>query len=279
MQTVAHGMPLRLFGWTLLLQSLEFLVAQSTPSIQTIAPDVQRLLWLDSRDAALGRILERSVYRGPGTYTETDRTLAVRQVVVCPQLSGAPLFAVFVTSHALEAKGIRIIPSPGEGSPFKGHLILIACDGTIVRCYMGNNIVEGMFADINGDQVIDRVETIRYADIDEKEARVTELCVVPVTEEMTPTLRIAFDAGDPQDRSAWRVVPASAGGPLHIELGPKDPATGGLQSVTATWIWDGKLRAWTGPGGGPGQPFMRLPPLGHQELKEFALQRPKPRGN
>lgn len=253
-----------------LLASQALAVAQATPPVPTIAPDVQRLLWLDSRDAALGRIVERGMHRGSGNYAETDKTLTVRHVVVCPQLVGPPLFALFVESHALEARGIRITRSTEDAASCKGHLIMVAADGAIVRCYLGNNHVEGVFADANGDSVIDRVETMRYANIDDQAAPVSELFVLPITEEVTPSLRIAFDAGEPRDRTAWRVVPASANTPPRVEIGPSDPATGGLRSVTATWTWDKKLRAWTGPGGGPGQAFMRIPPVGHQELKEFA---------
>lgn len=278
MQPVARGIPSQLLHWALVSAiAIECVIAQAPTPAQTIAPDVQRLLWLDSRDAALGRILERGIYRGPGEYKESDRTLTVRQVVICPQLSGPPLFAVFVRSHALEADGLHVIDSNTEASLFKGHLIQIAADGAIVRCYLGNNRVDAAFADINGDQVIDRVETMRCSSIDDQEAHVTELFVVPVTEEAAPTLRIAFDAGEPRDRSTWRVVPASNTAPARIELGPRDPATGGLKSVTATWSWDRKLRGWTGPGGGPGQSFMRLPPAGHRELKEFAHRPQQPK--
>lgn len=263
-----------LTSWTVLAAVVPTgLTAQQPAPVQEIAPDVQRLLWMDSRDAALARIVARGAYRGPGTYTEDDKKLTVRNVVVCPQPVGPPLFAVFVTSRNLEEKGIRIIRSDAYNSRPIGHLIQVAADGTIVRCPGSNNVVDGTFADINSDGVIERVESISYTDIEDTELKVHEVCVQPVVEGAMPSLRVAYSAGD-APALTWRAIPTEGKAPSRVQLvRPPEP---GLQRerIVATWTWNKELRQWTGPGGGPGQEFMRLPPDGYAELKEFALQKP-----
>jgi hypothetical protein len=72
----------------------------------------------------------------------------------------------------------------------------------------------------------------------------------------------------------WRVDPCGDGEPAWIRIGPKDPKTGDLKEVVAEWRWYGDRKSWVGPGGGPDQPFVRLPPVGSAGLEEFlAAQR------
>ena len=227
-----------------------------------IHSDVQQLLGQESRGAALRRILGRAQYRGPGKYTEENKKCDVRHVVMCPQPKGPPLFAVFVSGFFN-----RQMHTP------KGHLILVASDGVIVRCYQGNNLADGVFADVNGDGIVERIEQMCYGWGEGTKVKVRELFVLPMTEEVVPSLRIAFDVDC--EITGWRVIPAKGKNPARVQIGPKNTKTGEIEKVTGEWKWNAKLSAWVGPGGGPNQDFIRLPPVGHVGLKEFALVQTK----
>jgi hypothetical protein len=234
--------------------------------VQTPEPrlhrDVQLLLARETADAALEAILTRGEHRGPGDYLEPVKAHAVRHVVMCPQPKGLPLFAVFV-------RGLK----NNDYREAKGRLILVAADGAIVRCWRGDNVAEGTFEDVNDDGIVDRVDTIDYGV--EGGGLVRELYVLPIVADGLAALRVAFDfRPDRQpggkDGLAWRVQRAGNGKPARIQLGPRDPATGELISVTAEWSWLASRSAWVGPGGGPGHVFVRLPPDGWAGLEEFA---------
>jgi hypothetical protein len=224
--------------------------------------EVQQLLSRQTADAALLAILTRGDHRGPGTYTEPVKPSVVKHVVMCPQPKGPPIFAVFV-------RGI----DKGEYCEAKGHLITVAADGAILRCWRGDDVVEGTFEDVNDDGIVDRVDTI---DCRVAGGLVRELYVLPITEQGLAALRVAveFRAGDPvpgkETEVAWRVQRAGGGKPARIQIGPRDAETGGLTKVTAEWSWLAKRSAWVGPGGGPGSAFVRLPPEGWEGLEEFA---------
>lgn len=230
-------------------------------------PDVEALLARESRQQGMERILARGAYRGEPAYEEGQRPFRVGHVVVCPQQRGLPMFAVF---------GVRVAdPSVHRA---RGHLIQVASDGVIVRCWQGNNVVDdaAVFADVNLDGVVERIETMNYR-FGERDETVRELFVLPVVEGATPSLRVAIEvsarqpAREPQ--MGWRVEPGDAGQPATIRIGRKDVETGGLKDVIAEWRWQADRSTWIGPGGGPDQEFVRLPPDGTEELEAFAAAR------
>jgi hypothetical protein len=236
-----------------------------------IQPDVQLLLALETRDAAMVRILARGEYRGPGDYKEREQDFEVGHVVMCPQARGLPLFAVF--SLDLD---VNLVEGPPHVA--RGGVAIVASDGALVRWWRAHNLAKGVFADVNEDGIVERVETMTCVLGEAKDTTVRELFVLPVTEEMVPSLRVAFDvvhnrnlADEPEHATAWRVLPAREGQPARVQIGPKDARTGDLSSVAAEWTWKKENSAWVGPGGGPSMAFVRLPPIGVEGLYEFAL--------
>lgn len=230
---------------------------------QLLDADVQQLLAHESRDAALGRIVARGEYRGPGDYTEKDRALKVGHVVMCPQQRGLPIFAVFCLGAASR--------SPNRAA---GHVILVASDGVMLRCWGNNNVVSHQFEDINEDGVVDRVDVTRYVMGEAEDLLVWELSVTPVDERGIPSLRVALDVGNRADappmRFAWRVIARDERGPPRLQLGSRGVKAGEVSKVWAEWKWDREKKAWLGPVGGLQEAFLRLPPDGFSEISEFA---------
>lgn len=237
----------------------------------TLHPDVALLLAPDHRDEALFRLLERGEHRGPGEYTEHVERHIVNHVVTCPQARGLPVFAVFVKD------------SDSKPNTPTGHLIQVTSDGAILRCWRGNNLIsDGLCADINRDGIVERVETMNYG-VRENDMDVHELFVLPMTEEVQPTLRIAMGARPQAELfEPWplghRVIPTTDEQQARIQIGPVDPKTGELQKVVAEWRWHSEKHVWLGPNGAPDKDFMVLPPVGREGIHEFAATHARKQG-
>jgi hypothetical protein len=222
-------------------------------------PAVAKLLDLDQRDEAFRKVIKRQVYRGEGTYTETDAK-PVRHVIVCPQVKGPPLFAVF--------------PKSRENQPIHrpdGHLVLVDSDGAIVRVYhAANSLSNGdTIQDINGDGVMDVVQSWGIAN-DLKGPSCQVLHVIPVTREQRPALRVAYNHSAGAGDWGWRL--REKGKVWLIELGPKQPRTDDIE-VKAVFRWSEKEQGYEGPGGGADQAFMRLADDGDKSFRRFLDQK------
>lgn len=205
--------------------------------------DVQALLDHRRRDAAYERLLERGEWRGPGAYEEGGAE-SVRHVVMCPQEEGPPLFAVFL----------------GEGELHRavGHFVFVAADGALVRVHDGANELYGVLEDVTADGVLDVVDSHL---VSEGEHSYEVLSVVPCTEEQQASLRIALRRptsrrGTPGAPWGWQLTPTETG--VVIELGPLDDY-GWVAEAQALYSWDEEAQLWSGPAGGPEDPYERLP--------------------
>ena len=174
---------------------------------------VTKLLQLNERDVAFRRIVELQLYRGSGNYL-VEEAKPIRHVVVCPQKSGTPLFAVFFEGNSNRGEKTQTHqPIGGFG--------LIDGDGAFIRVYRGANLVEAKqdaFRDINGDGIIHFVHSLRFKfDRHVSESEASVLQVIPVTREQQPILRIAYRRTGPQ-AYMWRLLETSEDSKL--ELGP-----------------------------------------------------------
>lgn len=276
----------------------------TTPPIHA---DVQLLLQRETRDEAFARIVARGVYRGPGDYVESSELgYEVRHVILCPQAEGAPLFAVFIDEirapdppYVVETGQVKLeIPlqfrwlGPGPHVP-RGHIAIVASDGALIRLYAGANVVHGKLEDINADGILDYVESTGAAVGDDLFAQ--QLWVLPITEEMQPSLRVAFDplvidltASVEEIQEAakkarprpltYRILRAEYEhgtgdneprlSVARIELGTTDQ-NGAFAETIATWAWNSEASRWDGPEGGETEQFIRLPPSGWKEIRDF----------
>jgi len=205
--------------------------------------DVQGLLSRSERDDAYARLIEAGEWRGAGDYVE-QHAQSVRHVVLCPQLDGAPLFAVFFGEGALHRP--------------EGRYVFVAADGAMVRVQGGANELFGVLEDANADGILDVIDSQLLV---EGEGAVEVVSVVPCTEEQRPSLRVALNRREslratPRDPWGWQLMP-SEDGSVIIELGPLD-SDGWVSSVLASYEWDAQSEQWSGPAGSASGPFERL---------------------
>ena len=262
----------RLAPFAVTLLSTVLAAQQAAPAADKpeLHPDVAALLDAKQRDAAFQRILARGEHRGPGSYKQTEVDLRVDHVMVCPQKNGLPIYAVFPVEDDAVEENLEKPKGP------TGHIITVTGDGAILRVWKGNNWVEGQMGDANGDGIVERIETMHHGVGLHAETTVRVLFILPITEEVMPSLRVAFEVGQqpdicPEDM-CWRVVPKTAKDPARVQIGTKDLDTGEFGEVTAQWRWLDKQAAWVGPGGGPNRDFLVLPPRGWDGIREFARE-------
>jgi hypothetical protein len=219
---------------------------------------IKNLLDPVMRNAALDKLMQLNHYKGGPT-----GTVIVNHVVVCPQPQGEPLYAVFKDEHYAVWSGA------GPGKPL-GHVLLFDSDGKYVPFYLNANAPWGVFADVNGDGIVENVRAISYGGL---RSAATVLLVIPIMEKPVPLLCLAYN---PKHRKtgtwAWQVADARKDGVLQIQLGPvvsilgdpahsrEDNGTNKQINPVVTYTWDKDKKAYVGPAGGDDQPFKRIAP-------------------
>ncbi|HUX00288.1 MAG: YdjY domain-containing protein [Phycisphaerae bacterium] len=224
---------------------------------------VQELLDPAKRNAALDKLMQLNHYKG-GPHD----TALVNHVVVCPQPKGEPLYAVFKDEHYADWSGA------GLGKP-RGHVLLFDSDGKYVPFYKNANDPWGVFEDVNGDGIVENVESWYCGEL----RSCTILHVIPIVEKPMPLLCVAYNPKQRKTETwAWQMADAGKDGALQIQLGPVvkilgDPAhsrddngTNKQINPVVTYTWDKDKKAYVGPAGGDDQPFKRLDP--EKPLKE-----------
>lgn len=240
----------------LLLSATAAPSAPSTEDERHLHPDVERLLIPAERNAAYARLWEAGVWRGPGTYTEREKN-RVRHVVVCPQRSGPPLFAVFLDPP--EGRS----PWEEERAPVaRGHYTFVAADGALVRVHSGNNLLEGALVDVDQDGVLDAVSDIHHGVSSGRSCNV--LYVVPCTEAQRPSVRIAFqprglDNALLDERMSWALEIDQRTRAASLRIHGSNPEDAAELHEIARWDWSPELGEWVGPEGAVDGRFQRLP--------------------
>ena len=237
----------------------------SPPALpREVNPTVARLAQADTRDDAFRRIISWQKYRGTPAYTEEDAE-TIRYHVVCPQVTGPPIFAVFPDTNYEH----NLAP--------KGHIVLVDADGTLIPFWLGANSVNGAFADINGDGIVECVDVVPSGDE-------CVLYVLPITREQRPVLFVAFNRqSDTTPRWSWRLVASDTPGVASIQLGPVVPTTDEVPydawptniNPAVTYSWSRATREYEGPSGAPNQAFWRLPSTFDwgEELNDFTQKK------
>jgi hypothetical protein len=138
---------------------------------------VKKLLDPAKRNAALDKLMQLNHYDGGPT-----DTALVNHVVVYPQPKGEPLYAVFKDENYSVRSGA------GLGKPL-GHVLLFDSDGKYVPFYQNANSISGVFADVNGDGIVENVEAIFCG----LRPAATVICVIPIVEKPVPLLCLAYN--------------------------------------------------------------------------------------
>jgi hypothetical protein len=200
---------------------------------------VRKLLDPTQREAVYKRIVEWQRYRGTPRYTVDPLSSGepIHDVVLCTQRGGRPFYAVVVKQ-----------PWSGAGH----HFELVDFDGTFVPVFLGWNVGSCDFKDLNGDRVLDRLESRSYRL--ESGKNVQALTLIPMTPDQKLALRVVYRIH--LASWAWTVVDTSGELP-EIRLGPRDPASGEV-TPRATYRWERSQSRYVGPGGGIDQNFFRV---------------------
>ena len=211
---------------------------------------VRDLLDAQKRDAALAALLG----------LKDAGACKVNHVVVCPQADGGPLYAVF------KAEGYERRMGGGPGKAI-GHVILFDGKGTEHPFWHNANSISGLFRDVNGDGIVENVETNSISPaappgMPLERFSVKVLHVLPIVLKADPVLLVAYGIGQPghpEDKPPWhwRAVDLDADGRLEIQFGPKTEK--GLEPQ-ATYTWSEKDKRYVGPDGADTQRFKRLRP-------------------
>lgn len=199
--------------------------------------DVLRLFSLKSRDEALQKLLKEARYPRNPTYKE-DSVGQIKEVVVCPQANNKPLVTVFARSKS----------DPEDVSPRSGHMIVIRNDGMIIPFYYGSNYLDGYFCDLNGDGMIDYIDSWK---IDYEGGTVTSLHVVSIREEFTPSLVVYWK----EDMFTWRLHQPDLSRIPTIQIGKQK---GEKFKLVAEYQWLSVKNRWAGPKGSPGMGFLMV---------------------
>ncbi len=224
---------------------------------------VRQLLSPENRKDAYARLAERA---GKPVRFEDDLPYdPIAKVVICPQSEGPPLFAVFHRTPR------------NDGSFFSTGFDLIDSDGAFHPIYSNANVADGVFQDINGDTVVDKVDDhlITFHDY---RYWLRKLAVVPMTPSpQKPTLIILMNPVG----WTWRSEVTSNPDIMKIHIGPT-PGDGATMTPSATYVWDATQKSFKGPDGGVGYPYMRVSALDDLESNEtitrFAAPFPHPEG-
>jgi hypothetical protein len=209
------------------------------------------------REIVYRQIVQWQRYRGTPMYTVDPMRPgeSIREVIVCPQRDGKPLYAV-VYRGAFESDG-----------PGLRHFELVDFDGTLVPVFEGWSIGPCDFKDLNADGVLDRLESLTY-EIEGGKEDVQALTLVPMTPEQKVKLRVFYRMHQENAAWDWNVVDIS-GSPPEIRLGPRDPETKELMP-RATYSWDPSRSEYVGPSGGIDEEFLRLDDLDWVKFEDFA---------
>lgn len=243
------------------------LIACHTPDPlpHVVDPVVAQLSDTEMRDTAFRKIISWQRYRGARAYTEKDAE-SIRYHVICPQVTGPPLHAVFPDTNYQHSR-----------APL-GHSVLIDADGAIIPYWIGDNVISGAFADINADGIVERVDVVSTGSE-------CILFVLPITREQHPVLMVAFNREtDTGARWSWRLSPAATPGVQNIQLGPMVPSTRDIPrdswptniEPAVTYSWSRVTREYEGDGGSPDREFLRVPTTvdwGSGELDAFRQRR------
>ena len=231
--------------------------SQSEEPIGGWSQDVLQLFTLQARDEALQKILKQARYPENPSYTE-DTAGQIKEVVVCPQPDGPPLVTVFAKSQS----------DDGNVSPRSGHFIVIRNDGLILPFFKNANSLKGYFLDLNGDGVIDCVDSLSIAvgwPSPDPTRSVTELHIVPIQERFEPSLVVYWKRG----AFTWRLHQPELHRNPTIQIGVKTET--GFEPA-AEYKWSTEENRWQGPQGSPEAKFIRGDgDTGEDELKLLSV--------
>ncbi|WP_395739062.1 hypothetical protein [Prosthecobacter sp.] len=268
---------MRLALSTLLWPSLLWLGACVTLGKES--PRIRQLLDPATRMQALYEMTDQKEKQSLAEFTKEHANL---QVTRCPQRDSAPSF--YIVSHTPEwhslsdtFPGDYEIPRPEK--LFQARRPAASADGQsparmldqVLSGYFENGrkfdpfggdnmITDGYLFDVNGDGVVEKLDTY-HSGVSIENATVEVLCIETAETKPRTLLSVVInwhsrDADLPENRWSWDVRPSAAAAGWQVVL---FPSTGSADKPQAVYEWDATQKRFTGPAGGKGSHFARLP--------------------
>lgn len=185
------------------------------------------------------------------------------RLIVCPQEQPrAPIYLVLYGYINLSEsnggyrvdKASELFPPVVNSGPAEEEPAIQAFNsgGQEVKPFGGNNVLRrgGTLADINGDGIVERVDTETYGS---EFNNATVLMVSAVKTKAQPLLTVVLNWGG--DEWTFRLVDRDGDGISEIEAGPRTRI--GL-IPKAVWKWDRQRHAYAGPDGKAGDHFRTI---------------------
>lgn len=202
--------------------------------------------------------------KGFENFTETHRD---PWVVVCPQ--GGKQQPIMIVLYGFLSRlseslplGSYLIPNPEELFPGelppgptmpieKPGIEAFASDGKRIHPFGGNNVLDGVLRDINGDGIVERVEVTRYGVDGIENVDVLEIVAVKRDAELLLTVLLNWGESD------WshRLKDTDGDGIAELELGPLTDE--GLKA-RVVFRWDDEKRRYVSSAGDIGEHFRVL---------------------
>lgn len=267
-QKWSRGLALAVFACV----SLAFAAEKSTSA-------VKRLLDPQTRAQAF---FELSSFGTKETFEEFTAHLAELDAIECPQAKGPPLYLVthmpfWSVSESFLSPDDYVISKPRELFGMrKGERIVGAADrlaeavingfkadGSKFTPFNGDNMMtNGYLLDINGDGIVEKIDTTRMSVEGARDDVIEVLCID--TAELTSRQLFAVcmnwhprDADKPANRWAWKLARNPETRIFEIVLYPEE---GDERKPVAVFRWDASTRSFAGPSGGHGSHFAVLAP-------------------
>jgi hypothetical protein len=249
----------------------------SCATARTESPLIRKLLDPATRMRALYELEDGQEDQSFAEFAEEHANL---QVTRCPQRGSAP--PLYVVSHDPEWRSSRLVMSgdydiskpdelfqtqrPASGTGGKGPTRLMDQsldgfheDGRSFSPFDGHNMItDGYLADINGDGLIEKLDTYNTG-VSGSNDKVEVLAIRTAEMKSRSLLTVvlnwhASDADIPENRWSWDIR-QGAGKTWQVVL---FPSTGGTDKPGAVYEWDAAQKRFTGPAGGKGSHFVRL---------------------
>jgi hypothetical protein len=224
---------------------------------------VQQLADDKKRPRAFYELLRRTE---PGKYADF-KTFEVThynsRLVVCPQEKPRPpIYLVLYgfldqtetgsSDDYVVKKPSELFPpatsSPNGGAEKEPAIHGFTAEGRGVSPFDGNTVLTGTLADINGDEIIERVDSMTYGVEGIHNATVLTVSAVKMKAQPLLTVILNWEA----DEWTYRLTDRDGDGISDIEAGPRTAA--GL-IPKAVWKWDRAKHLYVGPRGKAGDHF------------------------
>lgn len=207
-------------AWLLLLLAPVVLFAGEMVRAMPSAELVKMLLDSNQRDAAYFELARRADSQTTADFAEFRDHHRNPEVIVCPQPNEPPLYVVLSDFlGAIKDPSGKRQPAALNNTDRRKDLLIDVFDarGNQINTPSGNNVLDGMIADINGDGSVERADQTRFGLQDNWNAQV--FTIERIGRQSEPLLAVLYNWGEDDDWD-FQFSDHDGDGRIEIELGP-----------------------------------------------------------